>query len=455
MAGSTMRLGIEVDTDTRATRQEFTALRRDIKAEADAMGGDWEAAAAKVEQALEEAGARTDLIDAARKIGQDGPTEIERMRSALRDTGDEARTLGDAVDDAARQISESFESNAITAEDVLGAEVRAEILSNAAEAGAEITRGLKDGFSAEDVETIVDGITDTIVSIGAVGGPAGIAAGLAGASLVQLLVGPFITKSTEAAEQFEETFSTAFDNVLEHGREVGRELTISAAVDEFVKDTDKLNEATESANQLGVERGVVLRAMAGDQDALNYVTEKSAEKVADATKAQEDAMAAADGSAESSQALSDAQTNLLNVQADVDGATRNVTDAYNTNSDALAAATEASEAKGDADAWAANKAIENAHAMAESTGKAQELEVTIKGVTREIKVMPDGKTIDVTDDGSAKKTQGRIDGIDGKRVIVPVDVDSSNVDRYITGLSGRRPVLNVDVRYRRVGGPTP
>src|SRR5690606_21111490 len=120
---------------------------------------------------------------------------IEKMQRALRDTGDAGRTLGDDLDDVARDISDSFEENALTPDDVLGAEVMSEILSNAAESGAEIARGLKDGFDSEDLETIVDGITDTIVSVGTVGGPAGVAAGLAAASLVQLFVGPFLEKS--------------------------------------------------------------------------------------------------------------------------------------------------------------------------------------------------------------------------------------------------------------------
>ncbi|ARU53520.1 hypothetical protein CBR64_20910 [Cellulosimicrobium cellulans] len=111
---------------------------------------------------------RDDLIDAARRIGREGPSEIEKMQRALRDTGDAGRTLGDELDDTARQISDSFEENAITPDDLIKAEVIGEVVQNFNEAGAEVARGFKDGFSSEDAETILDGVTDTVVAVGAV-----------------------------------------------------------------------------------------------------------------------------------------------------------------------------------------------------------------------------------------------------------------------------------------------
>ncbi|MCB7135361.1 hypothetical protein [Cellulosimicrobium marinum] len=415
-----IKLGIVVDTDTRATRQEFSALRREIKREADGMAGDWEGASQKVEDALREAGARDDLLDAARRIGRDGPTEIEKVQKALRDVDDTARTTADAVDDAARDISQSVEDNAITADDVFGAEVKAEILSNAAESGAEIARGLKDGFDSEDMETIVDGITDTMVSVGAVGGPVGVAAGLAAASVTQMFAGPLIEGAQQRAEEFQSTFTDAFQNIATAGAEMGRELAITSVAGEFAEDTQKMADATRVANSLGVERGVVLRAMAGDQRALTEVTQahtaateeavavwdREAQQIQDNGLATEATAAAADEWREKSRGLGDAIAN--------------VTSSYETNTDALNAATDAASAKAEVDAIANRRIADQAQALADSTGKAKDFEVEIDGVTVAMRALPGGKVIEVTDDGTAKLTQQQIDNIEGGEATVAV-----------------------------------
>ncbi len=413
-----LKLGIVVDTDTRPTRQEFSSLRREIKREAENMEGDWEAAGRKIEDALREAGARDDLIDAARRIGREGPTELEKMQRALRDTADAGRTLGDDLDDVAREIGDSFEENALTPDDVLGAEVMAEILSNAAESGAEIARGLKDGFDSEDMETILDGITDTIVSVGTVGGPAGVAAGLAAASLVQMFAGPFLEKSKTTAEQFQGTFSDAFSAIVENGAAMGRELAVQASVDAFAQDLDKMNAATETATMIGVQRGVVLRAMAGDQDALNIVTERfnglNDEQARLSKLAGEEMLNQGSVSAGTAEKLNGLNQTLQG-QHDLLGT---VTGSYETNTDALNAASEAASAKAEADAYATRKATEQALATAASTGAAEDFTVSIDGATRKLRAMPDGKVVEVTDEGTAALTQQEINAITGKTVTI-------------------------------------
>ncbi|WP_353708984.1 hypothetical protein ABRQ22_06685 [Cellulosimicrobium sp. ES-005] len=423
-----LKLGIIVDTDTRATKQEFSSLRREIKREADAMGGDWEAAAQTVEDALRDAGARDDLIDAARRIGREGPSEIEKLQRALRDVGDDARTtsddvdaaargISDSLDDAARSVADSFEENALTADDVFGAELKAEIVSNAAESGAEVARGLKDGFDSEDVETIVDGISDTIVSVGTLGGPIGTAGGLAAATAMNLMVGPAIEEAKARAEEFQNSFTDAFQNIATAGAEMGRELAITSIAGEFAEDAQKMADATKVANALGVERGAVLRAMAGDQKALTEVTEahtaateeavevwdREAQQIQDYGLATEETAAKADEWREKARGLGDA--------------IGNVTSAYENNTDALGAATEAAEAKAEVDAIANQRLTDQARALAESTGKAQEFEVTIDGATRTLAAMPDGKVIDVEAEG-VELTQAEIDRIRGKDVSV-------------------------------------
>lgn len=415
-----MKLGIVVDTDTRATRAEFSALRREIKREAENMEGDWEAAGRKIEDALREAGARDDLIDAAKRIGREGPSEVEKMQRALRDVDDTARSTADAVDDAARDISESFEDNSLTADDVFGAELKAEVVQNAAEAGAEVARGLKDGFDSEDVETIVDGISDTIVAVGTLGGPIGTAGGLAAASAMNLMVGPAIEQAKKDAEQYQSTFTDAFSNIVEAGAEMGRELAISNSTNEFSQDAEKMAAANEAAAQTGLRVGVVLRAMAGDTDALNLLNERAASITDDLAQKQADLAAQQFKTTEEQVAAGQAITELGADMSELDSAVGKVTGTYETNTDALNAATEAAAAKADADAYATQKATEQALATAKSTGEAEIFTAVIDGATRKLAAMPDGKVVEVTDDGTVTATQVAIDNIKGKTVEVPL-----------------------------------
>lgn len=276
-----MRLGIEVDTDTRATRREFSDLRREVKREADGLGGDWEAAASRVEDALREAGARDDLVDAARRIGEQGPTEIEKVRSALRDVGDAGKQAGDDVQDGLDGIKRAVEDNAIDADDLYKAEVKAELVSNFSEAGAEVVRGFKDGFDSEDIGTITDAFTDTLVAVGAVGGPAGIAGALVASTLIQSFVGQWQESKeaveaigTEVRDLLVENSTGAFDQLPAEAREAFQEVRAEALLTEY--GVDKI---TGAAERLGVTAEDVLAAMAGDTESTRIVSEKYSEAV--------------------------------------------------------------------------------------------------------------------------------------------------------------------------------
>lgn len=282
-----MKLGIQVDTDTRATRREFSDLRREVKREADGMGGDWEAAATKVEDALREAGARDDLVDAARRIGEQGPTEIEKMRSALRDLGDAGKEAGDDVADGLDGIKRAVEDNAIDSDDLYRAEIKAELVSNFSEAGAEVVRGFKDGFDSEDIETVTDAITDTLVSVGAVGGPAGIAGALVASTLIQSFVGKWQQSKesieaigTEVRDVLVENSTGAFDELPEEAREAFQQVRAEALLTEY--GVDKI---TGAAERLGVTAEDVLAAMAGDTESTRIVSEKYSEAVRTAADA--------------------------------------------------------------------------------------------------------------------------------------------------------------------------
>jgi hypothetical protein len=446
-----IQLGIVVDTDTRATRTEFSSLRREVKKEADAMGGDWEAAAQKVEDALIEAGARTDLIDAAKKIGTDGPTEIEKMQKALKDTGEDAKVVGDDVSAAADQISQSFEDNALTADDVLGAEVKGEVLANATEVGAEVVRGLKDGFDSEDLGTVVDGVTDTIVSIGALGGPVGIAAGIAGGAVIQAFAGPFIEEAEKNAERAKEVYTTAFDAIVEAGAEKGRELTIQAQTDALVQDTEKLAEAQQIATSTGADLAVVIRALSGDEEAYNLVKRDAAETQSALNEELDKTPVSGDNASGSLVNLNEEYRNLIGEQSTLDESLGTLGESFGIVDKNVQDATESARAKADVDAYATEQAILSAAALATQSGKAQDLEVKIDGVSESIRVMPGGKVVKVTDEGTAEETKEKIGSIKGGKVTMTVGVDQQSITNARAAIYNGVGTITVPVKVEGAG----
>lgn len=268
-----MRLGIEVDTDTRATRREFSDLRREVKREADGMGGDWEAAAAKVEDALREAGARDDLVDAARRIGEQGPTEIEKMRSALRDVGTAGEQAGDDVQDGLDGIKRAVEDNAIDADDIFDANFAAEVRASARETGGEILGQIASSIAEGDLsgESLGVALSEGLVEIGAeLGGPAGAAAvagGLIGASIFGAMA--------REREELQESVNEMFETWVEKGAAASEALFIESNIKDITQDVDRLNEAQRVSAETGISLSDILRAMAGDAEAWNSVYERT------------------------------------------------------------------------------------------------------------------------------------------------------------------------------------
>lgn len=363
---------------------EFANLERkgtdSLEDVAHAFGDISSAAARAGDDIADEVTAGTDEAEAAARSLE------QRFRDALDGAGGSARQLSDDVGAAAGKIREAVEDNAITAQDIFKADLKAELVANMSEAGAEVVRGFKDGFDSEDMGTVVDAITDTMVAVGTLGGPVGVAAGLAGGAVVQMFAGPLIADAEAKAAQFEATFSDAFANIVESGASLGRELSIAASVDEFAQDTAKMADASKLAAAVGIERGVALRAMAGDTDALALVQEahtriveegvlaldREAQQLATTGLVTGDVAAAADL----------ARERALGLQGALDG----VTSSYDTNTDALNAAAEAAEAKGEADDYAARKAEGNTAALDGTTDAAHNLTDAVNGVPRDVSI---------------------------------------------------------------------
>lgn len=103
--------------------------------------------------------------------------------------------------------------------------------------------------------------------------PAALAAGAIGA-----VGGALLQNLADAAEESEARVSSAFEAMVENGRAALDEATIQATMADLVQDVEKNNTLKKDAIALGVEYGTLLRAAAGDQEALNEVQSKGAER---------------------------------------------------------------------------------------------------------------------------------------------------------------------------------
>jgi hypothetical protein len=400
-------------------------------------------------------------------IADEGEASADRLTRSFKESFErverEAKSSGKTI---GKSLSDGVKDGAgdapLTGEDVFKADLKAELVSNAVEAGSEVARGLKDGFDTEDMSTILDGVSDTVVAVGALGGPVGAAGGLAASAAMQLLIGPVLAEAEADAATFQETFTSAFQAILDSGQALGREATIGAAVNTLVQDQEKLNDATRTATLLGIDRGVVLRAMAGDTDALAIVNgnvTKTQDDLNDATQAY--AKVAGDGTVAANNAA-DKVAQLTSVNRDAQASVKDINHEYGLHNAALDAAAEAATAAGDATNYASEKQIVLAQQTAKSTGKAQELTVTLDGVKKSIEVMPDGKVIEVTDNGTAELTQAEINAISGATVPITVTVDDTlwrnwqpgSKNGSVTITSPSAPSGAYGSNYR-AGGPTP
>lgn len=381
-----MRLGIDVDTDTRATRREFSDLRRTIKAEAEGMAGDWEGAAEKVEDALREAGARTDLIDAARRIGQEGPSEIEKMRDALRDLDDE---------DPKIEIDADLDKP-LTAVQDLGNEIRASI----GETMGEVAGSFADnGFNMEDT---IDGVIEVAAEAAqALPGPFA----LAGTAIVTTAAG-FYGEWKKRLEQIAEDASAMYEDLTESGESFLSNEFFQTRLHEFF---DPMGESYDAnikkiklLEDLGIPSEQAALAMVGygdDTEAVlarvNDAIERNSEIRLDSerkysTEQQRTAAEATLAYDEIRRALEDTQQSTQTA--------RDATDRYRDSLDALPE-----------------------------------------------KVETD---VDVSDNGSIRKTQRSIDQVRGRNVPVWVYADPYSINQLYNTVAGLRlPAKVVQVRY--------
>ncbi len=416
--------------------------------------------------------------DAEKALDWGTPDSLEKVDDGVKDAAqgmerleDKADSAGDTLERKFRDAADSVSKLDDAGKNVKDIDVEIDIdtdkpLTKVQDLGNEIKATLgetmgelagtfaQNGFNMEDAFDGILEVSSETASL--IPGPWSLAAqavivalaGLVGES--KKTQEEIAAEAEEKAERYESAYKTAFENITSAGAAMGEELVISSNVNDILVDTERLNEATKTSNDLGVERGTVLRAMAGDEAAFQEV-QKEGNSIIEQTSERYDELANKmlyqGGLTQAEQSEYD---NLLDKRSAARDGLDATTDAYGTNSDAIAAATDAAREKARQDDISAAKQIDVAKGLARTSNEAEHLEVTIDGVTRSLKVMPNGKVIDVTDDGTAHLTQKQINNIDGKNVSVAVSASTAMADNAVANFRHRASSIPVTLQLRAV-----
>lgn len=215
----------------------------------------------ELNSALRKSGDAVDGIsDSLDDMGRDGDDTGEKLEASFKDA---ARAAERAGDDIGRSADDGFDRAKRGAE-----EFKDEANSTAREAAASF-----DG----SMESAADAIQEVAANAFAGFGPAGAVAGLAAASGLGVVL-TAIQDQQEAVEELKERFAEAYQAAAEEGRTFLDEAQIQAAAIDILFDQGKRKSAAEEARTIGVDVLTLVRAQAGDQEALNLVIEQTTQK---------------------------------------------------------------------------------------------------------------------------------------------------------------------------------
>lgn len=218
--------------------------------------------AKQAEEAIE------DIGDEFKEIGRDGDRAADKLEDALRDVQRQSKKTEDAVDDIGGKGFGKLKDGA--------QEVTQEVGQNLGEAVSSIRGDLTDlGQVGQDT---LGGLAATLAGTGPAGivGAAGLAAGAVGLGLVTAE----IQEQNERVQRLKEYFAEAWQAAVEGGKTYIDTATVIGEMNDIIFNPDRADEykkIQEDVNTLGLDRKTLLRAAAGDQEALNVVQERTNE----------------------------------------------------------------------------------------------------------------------------------------------------------------------------------
>lgn len=236
-------------------------LAKDAQKTTKGVGDDFDALANTAKSAGDKMGDR--LGDEVKAGGKEASSALEKVEKSFKELADTAKRESK---DAGDSVGKGMKSGAREA-DTAVTSFKDEARQNFAEVASSF-----DG----SISGAIDGVQGTLGGLAtAISGPVGLAfAGLG------IIGGAAFTQIQEQAEETKEFVGGAFEDMIESGRNYASEEFINGQLKTLIEDTEKLNQVQKDSASLGVDMSTVLRATAGDQDALNVVIAAADEKYA-------------------------------------------------------------------------------------------------------------------------------------------------------------------------------
>jgi chaperonin cofactor prefoldin len=222
----------------------------------------------KVEDALD------DVADAVDDMARDGDRGAERLERSFRDIANEARDTGRVID---REVGD------------VGSRGFSRLGSTGSEVAGELRQNLGETFSSfkgdlADLPQIAQDTLGGLAGSGALGGIPGLAITAAGAAGLGLITSTLL-EQTEQADLLKQALASAYASAVEEGRAYLDEAQIIKGVNDLLFDPEQdslYKQLAEDARTLGVDVDTMLRAQAGDLEALNVAMEAGKQIATDA-----------------------------------------------------------------------------------------------------------------------------------------------------------------------------
>ncbi|MBU1249747.1 MAG: hypothetical protein KJ659_00930 [Actinobacteria bacterium] len=213
-------------------------------------------------------------------LGRDGSRNVDKLEDSLRDAQRETDDTRKKFSDLQKEIRETGRKSRTDFAKPVGDsadrvkrdldEVRTEAKQNAAEMFSSF-----DG-SFESIADAAQGTLGGLTSgLGGVGGMAAVAAGAAGIGLVTAA----LNAAKEETERLAEITDKAFSQMQEARQGYLMEDAILDNITEIYESTDQLTKAQNDATKAGLEESLVVRALAGDSEALATAQQLVADKL--------------------------------------------------------------------------------------------------------------------------------------------------------------------------------
>lgn len=342
-----------------------------------------------------------DANEALEELGKNrGPEQLERdVRGAQEST----EKLADETKDTARVIEreyrDSFRKLKRDSDDAFDGASR-----GADDFKQEASQSMRE--TAASISSVEDGL-DAVQEIAANAfsgfGPVGAGVGLVSAIGLGLVTEE-LRKQQDAADELKARLTAAYIEAAEESRNYLDAAQITSESAAIYEDAERLAKATADATELGLERQVVVQAMAGDEEALNAVIQAGVDLQAEA--------------AAKSEERGKHGESILGTELQQDAALSGIVDRYREQLGIQdEAKAKAEEYLGVVDAQKAKEAEQDSAARAAISERGRALEDYYRKLGN-----PPSPTVHFNiDDGGLRDIESRVRALDGRSVAIRIE----------------------------------